>query len=341
MLQRLVEEVTALLRVDAADCYLVDRERGVLRCAAVHGFDAGLRRARVRSRGQAVSGTTEDEQRIVGRLPHAAYDAFARGSRRRWCGPASALGVLGVGVRDGERRFDDDDVELLGAFASLASLALRNAESFEASVRQAGLERGFSRIASLLGEPLSLAESYDAAAQAAAEALGADFAAVLAPTAAGLAVAGEYRLPAEVAALDVPPALDEARAAAQVLAASSVAGDERFGDAWQRSSVASLLAIPVSDGAGGLVLVCFREPRVFTADDLGLAQQVAAAAHGALERSRLFEAERAARSLSQQLARAGRRTDDGARPRRRPRGGHSCGERTACRRCGARLDARR
>ena len=303
VLLRLVEEVTALLRVDAADCYLVDRERGVLRCAAVHGFDAALVGLEFVPEG-GLSGTTEDEQRIVGRLPHAAYDAFALSLEAPMVWAGEWLGVLGVGVRDGERRFDDDDVELLGAFASLAALALRNAESFEASVRRARLERGFSRIASLLGEPLSLSESYDAAAQAAAEALGADFAAVLAPTASGLAVAGEYRLPAEVAALDVPAALDEARAAAQVLAASSVAGDERFGDAWQRSAVASLLAIPVSDGAGGLVLVCFREQRVFSADDLGLAQQVAAAAHGALERSRLFEAERAARSLSQQLARA-------------------------------------
>ena len=303
VLLRLVEEVTALLRADAADCYLVDGERGVLRCAAVHGFDAGLVGVEFVPDG-GLSGTAEDEPRVVGRLPHAAYDTFALGLEAPMVWAGEWLGVLGVGVRDGDRRFDDDDVELLGAFASLAALALRNAESYEASVRRAGLERGFSRIASLLGESLSLAESYDAAAHAAADALGADFAAVLAPTAAGLAVAGEYRLPAEVRALEVPAALDEARAAAQILAASQVAGDERFGTAWQASPVASLLAIPVSEGAGGVVLVCFREPRAFTADDLGLAQQVAAAAHGALERSRLFEAERAARSLSQQLARA-------------------------------------
>ena len=303
VLLRLVEEVTALLRADAADCYLVDRERGVLRCAAVHGFGADLVGIEFVPEG-GLSGTAEDAPRIVGRLPHAEYDAFALGLEAPMVWAGEWVGVLGVGVSDGERRFDDDDVELLGAFASLAALALRNAESYEASVRRAGLERGFSRIASLLGASLSLAESYDAAAHAAAEALGADFAAVLAPTAAGLSVAGEYRLPDEIRALDVPAALEEARAAAQILAATSVPEDERFGTAWQTSSIASLLAIPVSDGAGGVVLVCFLEPRLFTADDLGLAQQVAAAAHGALERSRLFEAERTARSLSQQLARA-------------------------------------
>ena len=40
VLQRLVDEVTKLLEADAADCYLY--ENGVLRCAAVHGFDPSL-----------------------------------------------------------------------------------------------------------------------------------------------------------------------------------------------------------------------------------------------------------------------------------------------------------
>src|SRR5581483_11357231 len=83
-----------------------------------------------------------------------------------------------------------------------------------------------------------------------------------------------------------------------------IAGDERFDEAWQRAPFASLLAIPVSAETGGLVLVCFEEQREFTRDDLELAQQVAAAAHGALERSRLFESERGTRSLSQELVRA-------------------------------------
>ena len=42
VLQRLVDEVAALLQADASDCYLYDRERGMLRCAAVHGLDASL-----------------------------------------------------------------------------------------------------------------------------------------------------------------------------------------------------------------------------------------------------------------------------------------------------------
>src|SRR6185369_17891866 len=58
--------------------------------------------------------------------------------------------------------------------------------------------------------------------------------------------------------------------------------------------------------AGGLVAVLFTEERVFTEDDLELARHLAEATRGALERSELFEAERSARALAQQLTRTGR-----------------------------------
>jgi len=53
------------------------------------------------------------------------------------------------------------------------------------------------------------------------------------------------------------------------------------------------------------VLVFFAEERRFADDDLELARNLAGAARGALERSELFEAERRARGLAQQLARTG------------------------------------
>jgi PAS domain S-box-containing protein len=165
------------------------------------------------------------------------------------------------------------------------------------------VQRGFYRIASLLGEPLSLDEAYDAAAQAAAEALGADFAAVVVDGAAGLAVVGGHDLPVEVRELPMSRALADAAAQGQILAAPSVGDDERFAEPWRLAEFSSLLAIPVGGERPGLVLVFFRRERVFSREDLELAQQLAGAAHGALERSRLFEAERTSRSLSQQLAR--------------------------------------
>jgi PAS domain S-box-containing protein len=294
VLDRLVEEVTKLLDVDAADCYLLDRDRGVLRCAAVHGLDPAL-----------VGFEFVPKEDEAGPVPHPAYAGVTRALVAPMVSGGETIGVIGVGARDSTRSFGRDDEELLDAFASLASLALRNAETFAERSRQARVQRGFYRIATLLGEPLSLEEAYDAAAQAAAEALGGNFAAVLVQGASGLTVVGGHELPAEVRALPVTRALTDAAEDEQVLAASSVATDERFGAGWRDASFASLLAIPVRGESAGLVLVFFREERAFAREDLELAQQLAAAARGALERSRLFETERTARSLSQQLARTG------------------------------------
>src|SRR5204863_407846 len=76
-----------------------------------------------------------------------------------------------------------------------AALALRNAESFEEHSRQARVQRGFYRIAAALGQPVSLEETLDALAQAAAEALGGSSAAVLMPGADDLRLAGLHSLP--------------------------------------------------------------------------------------------------------------------------------------------------
>jgi PAS domain S-box-containing protein len=68
----------------------------------------------------------------------------------------------------------------------------------------------------------------------------------------------------------------------------------------------SLLAAPVEtprDDDAALVLVFFPEERRFADDDLELARNLTGAARGALERSDLFEGERRARALAQQLAR--------------------------------------
>jgi PAS domain S-box-containing protein len=313
VLQRLVEEVTKLLGADAADCYLLDVERGLLRCAAVHGFDPGLVgfefTPELGVAGAALDRSApvaaDDYSTIEAPVPHEAYAGFSRALVAPMVWAGETRGVLGVGLRDPQRRFGSSDVEMLEAFASLASLALRNAESYAERTRQARVQRGFYRIATLLGEPLSLAETYDAAAQAAAEALGADFAAVLVGAPGGLAFVGGHALPDEVRALELPLALVEAADDGHMLSATRIAGDERFGEAWHAAPFSSLLAIPVPGEGSGLVLVFFREEHEFARDDLELAQQVAGAARGALDRSRLFEAERSARSLSQQLARTG------------------------------------
>jgi PAS domain S-box-containing protein len=301
VLRRLVEEVTKLLGADAADCSLLDRERGVLRCAAVHGLDESVVGFEFRPERALLEGRPT----VAEVPPQPAYHGFARTvvAPMAWAG--ETLGALTVASLEGAPSFSEAEVELIETFASLASLALRNAEMFAERSRQARIQRGFYRIAELLGEPVSLQHTYDAAAQAAAESLGGEVAAVVTGPPRRLAVVGGFGLSDAVRGLELPPALDAAGSDGRILAASDLATDERFPAPWRDAGFASLLAIPVGGELPGLVLVLFREPRPFARDDLELAQQVASAARGALDRSRLFEAERTARSLSQQLARTG------------------------------------
>jgi len=326
VLERLVDEVADLLQADASDCYLYDRERSVLRCAAVHGFDQSLVGFEfAAARGLAGLSIREgrplvasDYSELDDAVPHAAYEGFTDAivAPMRWSDDVQ--GVLGVGRRSG-LAFTPRDADMLEAFAGLASLALRNAETYTRSSRQARVQRGFYRVASVLGQSLSRAATLEAIAQAAAEALGGAAAAVLMTNGRRLALSGSYELAAEFEAVlreglesgDGP--LVRAAAHGRVLAAPTLGDDERLPAAWRERAAASgyhaVLAVPVESPrheAGGLVAVLFTEERIFTDDDLELAQHLADATRGALERSELFEAERSARALAQQLTRTGR-----------------------------------
>jgi NtrC-family two-component system sensor histidine kinase KinB len=326
VLQRLVVEVTDLLDADAADCYLLDEEGKALRCAAVNGLssellefefppDVGLSGTALREGRSVLSNDYAGDEQTV---PHPAYKGFTAAAVAAMTWSGEARGVLGVGTRDGERRFDEADAEVLETFATLASLAVRNAASFERSVRQARIQRGFYGIASALAEPLSQTATLDAVAHAATESLGGTAAAVLMPEGSGLTLAASVDLPE---ALAVPLArlvaetgsvLEICAAERRLLAAGDLARDDRFDDDWRRlapeAGLGALLAIPVDPPRrerGGLVVVFFAEPRAFIDDDLELARRLAGAARGALERSELYENERTSRALSQQLARMG------------------------------------
>ena len=308
VLQRLVVEVTKLLDADAADCYLYDVDRSVLRCAAVYGLDPELVEFEFPAGGEV-------EGRFDEPLPHPAYEGFASAISAPMTWSGERRGLLGVASRDPDREFGELESNLLETFAGLASLAVRNAASFEQSVRQARVQRGFYGIASALAEHLSHAATLDAVAHAANEALGGSFAAVLMPGARGLELAASYRLPDELGsslADGVPQSaasLETAARERRLLSASSLDDDERFGEDWRRlAGVRSLLAIPVDPPRreeGGLVVVFFAEQRTFTDDDLELGRRLAGAARGGLERSELYESERTSRALSQQLARMG------------------------------------
>src|SRR5438105_9119729 len=326
VLQRLVDELADLLQADASDCFLFDRERGTLRCAAVHGFEPGLIGFEFGA-AQGLAGLAIREGRplmgsgygdLADPVPHASYEGFTEAivAPMRWSDDVQ--GVLGVGRRSGEQ-FAQRDADVLEAFAGLASLALRNAETFARSSRQARVQRGFYRVASVLGQSLSRSATLEAVAQAAAEALGGAGAAVLMPQPEALALAGSHGLPQGFAAAladgiqESDGLLTRSAEQGRVLAAPKLAGDERLPEAWRaaadREGYHALLAVPIPsprDEGAGLGIVFFTEERVFSEDDLELALHLAGATRGALERSELFEAERSARALAQQLTRTGR-----------------------------------
>ena len=325
--ERLVMHTARLLGVEAADCYLRDERRDMLRCAAVHGFDDALvgfefpvmsgDAARAIADGRPV--VTNHYDALADPVPHPAYAGFAAAVVAPMTWGETTRGVLGVGTRDRSRRFTEADADVVQTLASTGSLALRNAESFEQSARQAQIQRGFFRIASVLGEPLSLAETLDAVAQAATEALGGAFSTVVVSRRGERELIGSHALPPALAdrlANGVPAAGAAFEAAVRdgrLVAAPDVASDERFDPELRRLAVEagcrSLLAIPIDVPRAelrGAVAVCFDEERSFSDDDVALAGHLADAARGAVERSELFERERRSRSLAQELARSGR-----------------------------------
>ncbi len=321
VIERLVEEVRALLDADAADCWTFVPGGSELVCRAVVGLpenEIGRTIAIEGTIGEAIATARPVLRRAFAETeqppPTQNYSIFAEVMDAPIVSFGEVRGVLGVCSLEPDR-FQESDLRLIEAFASLASIALRNAEAYEESTRQAQLERGFYRMAAVLNEPLSAAETHDAVAQAAAEALGGDSAAVLRGVGDALELAGSHQLSEGLATSlrQLAGGLIPIARSGKLLASRRVGEDGRFDERLAAAAAAadrlSLLAIPLpaQEGAGeGLVLVFFQGERTFADDQLELASQVAAAARSALERSDLYERERRSRSLAQRLARAGR-----------------------------------
>jgi PAS domain S-box-containing protein len=320
VLRRLVDEVVRILGADAADCWIFDDERRVLRCHAVTGVlerNVGREVAPAGTFKQVIESgrpvLKRDFAKTENPPPSQDYAVFAEviDAPITWLG--EVRGVLGVCSREAGR-FEEGDLEVLDTFARLASLALHNAESFETHERQAQVQRGFYRVAEVLGSTLSLGETLDACAQAACDALGGSAAFVLEPNGDEGSIAGSHGLP-EALHRALSSGLGEAaapfEAAAReerVIVATSLADDDRFEEDLRKllgeAGYRSLLSAPVAGahGESDAVVVLFAEERTFSDNDLAVARHLTGAAKGALERSELFEAERRARGFSQRLA---------------------------------------
>jgi PAS domain S-box-containing protein len=227
------------------------------------------------------------------------------------------IGVLAL-HRSEVRRWTAEEIALTEAVARETGLAIHAARLLRENERRMAQQTAFFRIAAMLGQSLSLSATLDALAHVACDAFAGDSAAVLMPRAAGLELAASVRLPDTLGAVlaeglpDAAESLEAAAGAGRVLASPRLESDDRFDADW-RSLVKevgyrALLAVPVGSPRAersGVVIVFFAAVRTFTDEDLEVARHLGDAARGALERSELFEAERTARALSQQLARTG------------------------------------
>jgi PAS domain S-box-containing protein len=179
---------------------------------------------------------------------------------------------------------------------------------------QARIQRGLFRVAALLGQPLSLQGTFEALAQAAKDAFGGAYAAVLMKRGSGLELVGDAGLPPALAQWfsESAEAIEAAVPGSNVIASVDLRNDDRFErplrTALSAAGAQSMLAVPIvgpHPNETGLTLVFFSATHTFADEDLELAGHLADAAGGALARGDLLEAERTARTLSQQLARTG------------------------------------
>jgi PAS domain S-box-containing protein len=227
------------------------------------------------------------------------------------------IGVLAL-HRNTPGRWSGEEIALTEAVAREIGLAVRVAQLLRENERRMNQQRSRFRVAGHLSESLSLSDTLEALAQAATEAFGGAFSAVLMPRGGTLELTAATGLPPVLAAAledRLPDSAACLRAAAhegRPLASPDITRDDRFEQPWRDQAKAAgyraLLAVPAASPRAedaGLVVVFFAEEREFTDDDLELAHHLGDAARGALERSELFEAERTARALSQQLARTG------------------------------------
>ena len=243
------------------------------------------------------------------------------GSRAVLAVPLVVFGEL-IGIialhRRTARRWTVDEIALTEAVSREIGLAIHVARLLRDNERRIAQQSAFFRIAAMLGQSLSLSATLDALAQAACDAFGGDSAAVLMPRGGGLELAASVRLPqklSEVFTAGLPEAaerLESAVADRRILASPQLAADDRFEAPWhglmEEVGYSALLAVPVESPRSerfGLALVFFAREHLFTDEDVEVARHLGDAARGALERSELFEAERTARALSQQLARTG------------------------------------
>jgi GAF domain-containing protein len=309
LLRALLARTRDLLEVDTCAILLLDEERGELVAQAAVGLDGEVEPGVRVPLGVGFVGRVAAERRpiVVDDAEIVDPSLRAKGVKALLGVPlvveGTTLGVLHVGSL-ADRRFDQDDVDLLQVVADRASIGIAHARLYEAE-REARAR--LEHVQTVMDAALAHLELDDLLAELLARVrgiLGADTAAVLlldeerrelvARAAVGLEEEAEHgvRIPLDggfasrVAAEQRPIVLDDL-------------GDaEIVNPILREKGVRSLLGVPLVAGGEtiGVLHVGTRAARKFRQSDVDLLQLVADRASIAIEHARLYAAERAART---------------------------------------------
>lgn len=227
------------------------------------------------------------------------------------------LGALALGF-DRVREFSKEERALIGAVAQQCAQALERARLFEAEHRARGAAERLQSLTAALSETMTLARVGEVVMQQGVTSLGA-YAGVLAlPTSDGseLELLSSVGYPPEACMatgkrwpLDANiPICEASRTNEPVFVESPEVWGKRYlgGYAPKGSASAAWAAIPLAGGSGprATLLWTFDRPRSFSEDDRSLMIAIARQCSQAVDRARLFEAERAARARADEANRA-------------------------------------
>ncbi|HIE39251.1 MAG TPA: GAF domain-containing protein, partial [Anaerolineae bacterium] len=222
------------------------------------------------------------------------------------------VGVMAVQSYTPPRAYDAHDLDLLTAVASQTAMALENARLFEETRRRLAREERLHELARTMGGEMELAVLIPRLLPAVAEMTDADAAtvAILDSQRQVISYPYLYNLPRALADVEAPAGSGLAGQVMQTRR-SVLLDDYRDHPAavqsWVEAGVRSLLTIPLVAGdevVGALGLFSLGEVRPFGREAVTAAEAASRLAAVAVQRARLFEAEREQRELAEALAEA-------------------------------------
>ena len=146
VLEQIIDSVSRLVTYDAAAIFITDQDRGILRHMVTRGYDRKLLDKMPLKLNQGIAGWVIRNRKSsiipdVRKDPH--YYSLRKQTRSQLTIPLfSGEKVIGVLVLESDRpnHYTHADLELLTSLASLASIAIANAQLYEDSLKKKKLE---------------------------------------------------------------------------------------------------------------------------------------------------------------------------------------------------------